>query len=378
MVRVGARKEWARVRGASGRMLTVGTLVLAAGVAAAGCGILPAQGVTAQPLTVLPSPKTQQLSTVPVKQGSVVASVQVAGQIQPRQQALLYFTLSSGGKVQTMTLKNGATVRAGQVLATLDAGNLPFQISQQGLTIQSDQLQIQNLELGLQSQPPTSPKQAVQRDFQLQQAQVQLRQDQLALQHMQLQLAKYRIVAPFNGEISNVSVHLGNYVGAYQSLARISSTGSPLFVAKLPASAQTEVAPGQPVELTLAAHGQTKYLTTVNSVQIPTPAAAAIAQANHGFGGLSGPQVTLNTPKNFVFTPKDLGGAFTAIVTVAKRKNVLYLPNNGLVLDFQGLDYVNLDVSGRIVQRRVTLGLQGNQSVEVTGGLKAGDLVVQP
>jgi len=353
--------------------------VTVAGLSVAGCGILPQTGVTTRPLSVLPTPATQQISTVPVQQGTVTASVQVAGQVQPKQRALLYFTLSGGGQIATLNMQNGSTVQKGQILATLDSGNLAFQISQQNLTLQRDQLHIDDLETSVQSQPPTSPESAANLNFGLQQAQIQLEQDQLHLVQLQLQLAKYQIRAPFSGAITNMNVHLGQYVGAYQVVAQIEDTSAVEFVAKLNPAVVAEVSPGLAVELSLAAHSQQKYTTTVGSVQVPTPPAVAIANANHGFGGLTQAQVTLNLPSGYVVNAGDIGGAFTAIITVAQRSGVLYLPNSGgIITSFEGLDSVNLDVNGQIVQRKVTLGLQGDASVQITAGLQQGDQVVVP
>lgn len=363
----------------SGTWRSALAVLAVAGIATAGCGLLPQTGVAVHPLPGLPAPATQQISTIPVQTGTVTASVQVAGLVEPRQSALLYFTLGGGGQIATLNMTNDALVKKGQVLATLDAGNLPFEINQQNLTIERDQLHINDLESSLQLQPPTSAQNAANFNFALQQARIQLNQDQLHLMQLQLQLARYQITAPFSGEITNVNVHLGQYVGAYQTLAQIQDTSAVRFVAKLNPTVVPEISTGQPVEFSLAAHPQTKYTTTVNSVQVPTPADVAIAKANHGFGGLTQPQVTLNRPAGYVLTPNDIGGAFTAIITVAQANNVLYLPNSGgIITSFEGLNSVNLDVQGQIVQRLVTLGLQGDTSIQITGGLQAGDQVVVP
>jgi len=359
--------------------MVAGVALLAMGVAVSGCGILPQQGVVARPLTVLPSPKTQQITTVAVQQGPVINSLQVAGQIQPNQQALLYFVYKNGGKIKTLNMKNGDMVAKGQVLATLDPGNLPFQISQQQLTITQDQLHISDLANGLTLHPPTSAADAAARNSQLQQAQVQMKQHQLDLENLQIQLGQLQVRAPYAGKIDKMSKHIGDWANAYAPIAQISDTSDVHFVAKLDPATVTEVSPGQSVVLGLASDSQHKYTTTVNSVQVPTDAAAAIAKANDGFGGLTAPQVTLDIPTGYRQKADDIGGAFTAIITVDQRSNVLYLPNSGgIVTSFQGLNSVNLDVNGHIVQRKVTLGLQGNKYVEVTAGLQAGDMVVQP
>jgi RND family efflux transporter MFP subunit len=351
--------------------------LLAASVAAAGCTfrLLPAQGVVANPATRLVLPAQQQVTTVTVQQGNVTATQQIAGTIEPVRTALLYFL--TNGKVETLNMVNGQAVHAGEVLATLNVGNLPFQISQMNLTLQRDQLQITDLENSLQTNPPTSPLQADQRMNQVQEAQMQLQADQLSQQSLQLQLSQQEIIAPFAGVLQDVNVQTGNDVGQYQVLAQLQDTSGGIWVAKLTAAQANIIAPGQPVKLSLSTDPQAALTTTIGSVQIPTSDATAIAQANSGLGGLTQPQATLATPSGYTFKASDVGAAFTGVVTVAEQDNVLFLPNSNTVFSFNGLNYVFLYKDGRTIERPVSLGLQGTQDVVITGGLKAGDAVVE-
>jgi RND family efflux transporter MFP subunit len=349
--------------------------LLCASVVASGCGfrVLPALGVVAHPASNLPLPRTQQVTTVAVAQGNVTATQQIAGQVQPIRTALLYFT--TGGIVQTLNMTNGQSVTAGEVLATLNTGNLAFQISQAGLTIQRDQLQILNVENSLQTSPPTSPQAAQNLMVQIKDAQLQLQADQLSQQKLKLDLAKDEIVAPFSGVIQNVKIQTGQGVGPYQVLAELEDTSAGVFVAKLTAAQATEVSPGQPVKLSLSTAPQSALYTTIATVQIPSSDAVAIAQQNSGLGGLSNPQATLAIPTGYKFSPKDIGAAFNGVVTVAAANNVLYLPSAD-ILQLNGLDYVFLYDKGRTIERPVSLGLEGGGNTVITGGLKAGDTVV--
>ncbi len=360
---------------AAGRAARLLLPLLCASVVAGGCGfrLVPALGVVAHPANNLPLPKTQQVTTVAVTQGNVTATQQVAGQVQPIRTALLYFT--TGGTVQTLNMTNGQTVTAGQLLAALGTGNLPFQISQAGLTIQRDQLQILNIENSLQTSPPTSPQAAQSRMVELKDAQMQLQADQLSQQKLKLQLAADEIVAPFSGVIQNVKVQTGQGVGSYQVLAQLEDTSAGVFVAKLTAAQAVVISPGQPVKLSLSTAPQSALHTTVATVQIPSSDAAAIAQQNSGLGGLTSPQATLAIPSGYKFSPKDIGAAFNGVVTVAEANNVLYLPSTD-ILQLNGLDYVFLYDKGRTIERPVSLGLEGGGNTVITGGLQAGDTVV--
>ena len=356
----------------SARTVLVGWLV--AGMAVGGCAVLPRHGVVAHPLGALPVPSQQQITTVPVQRGNVLSTAQVAGQLQPRQTALLYFNI--GGQIQTLNMTNNKMVHQGDVLATLDPGNLSFQITQAQYTIARDQLHIDDVKNSVQTSPPVSPADASQRTVQLQQAQIQLQQDQQALEKLQLQAAKYQIVAPFDGRIMNVGKHLGDGVGAFQVIAELQDTSSVRFVAKLTAAQALIVTPGQQVKLTLSSDPQNAYNTTVNSVQIPSANAVAIAKQNGGLGGMTDPQVTLEMPNGYKPKPDDVGTAFTAVITVSEVDNALYLPKN-VVFSLNGLDYVNLYENGHVLQRPVTVGLGGDQYTVISSGLNEGDTVVQ-
>ncbi len=335
--------------------------------------VFPKHGVVAHPLGALPVPAQQQIATVSVQRGNVPYTAQVAGQIQPAQTAELYFVV--GGQIKALNIKNNQMVHKGDVLATLDTGSLPFQINQMNLTIQRDQLHIDDVENSVQTSPPVSVADAQKRTVQLQQAQIQLQEDQHALQKLQLQLAQYEIVAPFDGRVVNVGVHLGDGVGQYQVIAQLQDTSGVRFVAKLSATQAPIVATDQSVKLQLSSDPNNPLNTTVNSVQIPSDTAVAIAKQNGGFGGLTDAQVTFNLPAGYKPKVSDIGTAFTAIITVAEADNVLYLPKN-VVFSLNGLDYVNLYKNGQVVQRPVTVGLGGDQDTVITSGLSEGDQVV--
>ena len=339
------------------------------------CGLLPAQGVTAHPGSKLPLPTTQHLATVHVHLGTVLATVQSAGQLLPRQFALIGF--HAGGQIKTLHMRNGQIVKRGAVLATLHTGTLPFQIGQQKLNIEQQQMAITALQQSAQLSPPVSQAQAAQRSVQLKRAQLQLQQMELTLHRLQIQLLRYEIIAPFTGRVTHLNVHLGSMVGPFQPIAHLSDVTAVRFVVHLPnLTVAQEVAPGQIVKLSLASVPGHAMYTTVNSVQIPTAQAVAIAKANQGLGGATAPQATLNPPSGFKLKRSEVGSAFTAQITVAQAPGVLYLPSTAIHA-FNGLDYVNLYSKGQVVQRPVQLGLEGDGYTAVTAGLHDGQKVVQ-
>ncbi|MBL8131986.1 MAG: hypothetical protein JNL42_09020 [Anaerolineae bacterium] len=72
-----------------------------------------------------------------------------------------------------------------------------------------------------------------------------------------------------------------------------------------------------------------------------------------------------------------LGMTAEAQVVTQRQEDVLVVPNQYIRLDRRGgAAFVNLvQPDGSLVETAVTLGLQGVDSSEVVGGLRAGDVV---
>ena len=365
------RKRAGYLRRRAGRVLG-----LALGAALlAGCGILPPQGTAAVHPGILQPPTSGQLTTVPVQYGVVQKTVQVAGVLAPKRQALLYF--HNSGTIAQLNIKVGQQVKKGQLLAAFNTNNAVYRIAAQQLTVKADQLAIQNILLQNALTPSAGATQATQTGLALAQARIQLQQDQLQLAENRLTLREDEVVAPFTGIVSKVNVQVGNYVQGDQVIAEIDDDRGARLLANLPSADVGVVAPGDAVAVSLTSSSSGQILnTTVASVQVPTPDQVAVATSNPSLGALKKPQVTLQLPSGFHVTPSDIGDAFQAQITVAQAQNVLYLPS-GVIFNFNGLDYVNMDRNGIVTERPVQLGLQGDQYTVIVAGLKQGNQVVQ-
>jgi RND family efflux transporter MFP subunit len=340
-----------------------------------GCGILPPQGTAAVHPGTLQPPTSSQVSTVPVQYGVVQKTVQVAGVLAPIQQALLYF--HDSGTVTVLNMQVGQTVKQGQLLASFNTNNDLYQIAEQRLAVRADELNIQNLLQQDATAAAASPQQAAQANLALANARIQLQRDEIQLAQDQLTLREDQVVAPFTGVVAKVNIQVGQYVQSDQVIAELDDDRQAQLVAKLPTADVSEVAPGDPVAVSLTSSTTNQLLyTTVASVQVPTPDQIAVAQSNPSLGALSKPQVTLKLPSGFTFSPSDIGDAFQAQITVAQAQNVLYLPSD-VIFSFNGLDYVNLDRNGVVTERPVQVGLEGDQDTVILAGLKVGDQVVQ-
>ena len=67
-----------------------------------------------------------------------------------------------------------------------------------------------------------------------------------------------------------------------------------------------------------------------------------------------------------------VGQSVTAVVTIAEAQNVVRVPTNA-VRSVGGQHIVQVSVNGQTQPRTVEVGVQGNQYVEITSGLKVGE-----
>lgn len=346
--------------------------VLALAMLTAGCSLLPTEQVSMGNVQIKLPPPPAPLTTT-VKQGNVVLSAQVAGQVQSTNVQNLYF--HNGGRVAAVGVVNGQAVSAGQVLASLDNGSLPFAIRNDQLAVQRAQLALSQLQQQDQASPPLNQPQAQQQALQMEQARLAVAQSETNLASDQKQLRDAEVIAPFSGVVNNVAINPGDQVGGFQVVMEISDPASEAFIAQLDSTTAQELQPGVPFTLTMSTNSTATYHGTIASVVVPTPGEIAAAEQSGNPNGIPVPQATLNVT-NYPGTPP-LGATFSATIQMQEAKNVLYLPTDA-VHQFNGSSYVELYKKGVISEQPVQVGLQGDTDWQITSGVKAGQKVVEP
>ncbi|HVB09725.1 MAG TPA: efflux RND transporter periplasmic adaptor subunit [Bacillota bacterium] len=348
--------------------LGVGLMTLAT----TACNLLPSEQVSMGNVQIVLPPPPAPL-TVKVAQGDVTLSAQVAGQVQSTNVQNLYF--NTGGRVGHLAVSNGDHVAAGQILASLDTGNLPFNIENDQLSIERDTLNIQQLQQQDAASPPLNQDQAQQQAIQMQQAQLGLQQDQTNLAADQKQLADAEVIAPFAGVVNDIAINPGDQVSGFQVVMDISDPSSQAFIAKLDSTTAQELSVGVPFTLTLSADNKSTYHGTIATVVVPTPDEVAAAEQTGNPNGIPVPEATLKLT-DYPGTPR-LGSTFTATINIQQSKNVLYLPTDA-VHQFNGSSFVDLYDNGVITEQPVQVGLQGDTNWEIQTGVKLGEQVVEP
>ncbi len=340
-------------------------------VAGAGCSLLPKEQVALGSATIQ-LPPAPAPPTTKVAQGNVVLSAVIAGQVQSTHIQNLYF--AAGGRVTAVAVQNGQSVRAGQVLASLDVSSIQYNIQNANLAIARDQLALQQLQAQDAASPPTNQNEAQQQALQQEQDTLALRQDQANLANLQQQLAQNEIIAPFSGVVNDVAVSAGDQVQSYQVVMDISDPTSEAFISNIDSTTATQLAVGDAFTMTMTSQPNKTYQGTIAAIVIPTTAEITAAEESGNPNGVPQPNCTLNVT-NYSGQPI-LGATFSATIDIQQAKNVLYLPSS-TIHQFNGGAYVDVYTKGVISEVPVTIGLQGNTDTQIMSGLKLGQEVVE-
>jgi HlyD family secretion protein len=192
-----------------------------------------------------------------------------------------------------------------------------------------------------------------------QQAQVDAAQANVALYNAQINNSL--IVAPFSGTVSSVRIKAGDIAAADTPAISLNPEGALQVTVYLSEVDAAKIAVGNKATVTLDAYGSSEpFAATVVTVdRSPTMQ-----------GGVPAYKATLQFGNP---DPRITAGA-TANVTIitAQKDNVLVIPKNAVIQNGT-YDFVLVQNGKTIEQRKVTLGILGTDTDEVTSGLTTSD-----
>lgn len=259
----------------------------------------------------------------------------------------------TAGKVAAIHWREGQHVAAGELLVSLDTAIAAAEVAQAQANLRlAEQTQRRNVEL-------------LGKKFLSQQA-VEDSMARLQVQAALLQLAKARydkmfIRAPFAGTAGLRYVNIGDYVREGQDLVHVEDI-SRLFVDfRLPESELARVRLGQTLRLTSDALPAEQFVATVSAID-------PLLDKN---GRAVSVRATLDNSAGRLRP-----GLFVRLQLVfAEREQVLFIPEEALVPGTT--PYVYRIIDGKVKRTPVRLGQRRAGSVEISEGLKVGDLVVR-
>ncbi|MBJ6760292.1 efflux RND transporter periplasmic adaptor subunit [Myxococcaceae bacterium JPH2] len=273
-----------------------------------------------------------------------------------------------GGRVLNVKAEPGQPVRKDEPLASIDEGTLRAQVlaARSSLRVADNALRV------AQSDEARNARLAkagviTQRDFERAQlartqAEGQLADARSRLKLADEQLTRTRVVAPFDGVISERAVHTGDIVQVGSPLFTVVDPRSLRLEAAVPAVQLAQVKAGTPVEFRVTGYGARTFRGQVEHINPAVDPATG--------------QVRI-----YVDVPNDSRALLSGLFAQGR---VASIARQGLAVPLDAVDPRSDPPSvlrihdGKVARAPVTLGLRDEvaQAVEVRSGLEDGDLVL--
>src|SRR6202140_5577827 len=315
---------------------------------------------------------TQAIPTVALPQplpGSAHETLTLPGNIQPFNKAAIYARVN--GYVKSWDHDIGSPVKAGQVLATIDAPDLDQQLSQAKATLASVEAneQIATLIAGrnnvlLQKQIVAQQlADATTADANAKKAVV----DANAANVRQLEAMQSfkTLAAPFDGVVTARNVEIGQLInsgGSGRPLFEVSDLHQVRIFVQVPQAFSAGLVPGMKATFEMPQYPGVQFDATLSHVS------KAINASSHSM------QVELDAENA---AGKFFGGSYCNVhFEIPTGANLVTIPSTALVTGNQGTEVAILDSHDKVVLKTVQLGRDLGDSVEVIAGLSPSDRII--
>ncbi len=231
-----------------------------------------------------------------------------------------------------------------------------FSKAKNSIKVAQDNLALAQAQLALKKAKPQS--------YDIKAARARVAQAQANLSKAQADLEDTIIRAPIDGTITKINFDIGEQTSLAKAVIQMIGRTNLEIEVNVPESDIAKIKVGQPVQITLDAFGDNRLFDGV--VTFVDPAETVIQDVVYY-------QVKVQFTKPY----QDIKPGMTANVTIIinKKDNVLRLPLRALHQE-NNKSYVKLLVGKQIERKSITVGLFGNDYVEVLNGLSLGEKVI--
>src|SRR6266446_3016880 len=315
---------------------------------------------------------TQTIPTVALAQiipGSSHQTLTLPGNIQPFNKAAIFARVN--GYVKSWDHDIGSPVKAGQVLATIDAPDLDQQLGQAKATLASVRANHQIATLTANRNNILVQKQIVAQQLADQTAadaaakKAVVDANEANVRQLEAMQSFKALAAPFDGVVTSRNVELGmliNSGGSGQPLFEVSDLHRVRIYVQVPQSFTAGLTVGMKATFEMPQYPGARFEATVSHIS------KSINQNSHSM------QVELQADNA---AGKFFGGSYCNVhFEIPTDANLITIPSTALVTGNQGTQVAILDSNNKVVLRSVKLGRDLGDSVEVITGLSPSDRII--
>ena len=289
-------------------------------------------------------------TTVEVKKGDVVQSVQGVGRFQSAQSANVYYALNDG-RVKSIKVRIGDTVKKGDVLMELETGALDYELQIAKMRLEIDENNFKEAKKHL-------------RKTALRNAEIAIEISRLGVKQLEDKKSSSVLRAPIDGSVVDVTTQqIGSAVTAFDTLVRITDDSNKMLT-YMDENNRSAFQIGMKVQVTMNKSGDKCEGEVVSTPFERTEANKDIVDKT----------VYIKVPDDFL-KKVEVGEDARIVLILAEKKDVLVLPKNA-VKTFQQREYVQVLENGVKVEKDVKVGLDTGTQCEILDGVKQGDKVI--
>jgi RND family efflux transporter MFP subunit len=316
--------------------------------------------------------KAQAVPTVALAHllpGSSHQTVTLPGNIQPFNRAAIYARVN--GYVKMWDHDIGRPVKAGQVLATIDAPDLDQQLSQAKATLASVKAneQIATLTASrnniLVKKDIVSQQVADQASADAASKQAVVDANEANVRQLEAMQSFKTLSAPFDGVVTARNVELGmliNSGGSGQALFEVSDLHRVRIYVQVPQSLSAGLVPGIKATFEMPQYPGVQFDATLSHIS------KSMSASSHAM------QVELQADNT---DGKIFAGSYCNVhFEIPTDPNLVRIPSTALVTGNQGIQVATLGSNDKVVLKSVRLGRDLGDSVEVIAGLTPSDRIV--
>ena len=298
-------------------------------------------------------------------------SLDLPGRLDAYSRASLYARVA--GYLKGWTVDIGARVKAGQVMAEIEAPDLDQQLLQARATLASAQAAEALAEVTARRWQALSGSSAVSQqsveekvaDYHVKQAQTKAAQADV--NRLQSLTGFKQIVAPFDGTVIARNTDLGALINADNG------TGAPLFIVanvrklrlyvNVPQNFVPSVRPGTKARISVPEYPTRTFVATVESS----------SQAVDPASGTTRIQLAVDNAAGEL-----MPGAYANVrLDLPQPTDVLSVPASAVIFNQDGLRIATVDAQNRVVIKTVVIARDLGRVIEIASGLAATDRVIE-
>ncbi len=317
----------------------------------AGCYFFPREEeVLAPPIK---EPQKVTYETIDVKRGTIEKVFRCTGIFASSSQKDLSFK-DRGGRLKSITVKIGDTVKKGDTIAELETDTIENDIKLQEITIKKSKIEYDKIKTRIEIEGGGNKSE-------LELAELDLEAAGLRLEGLKKELEQCMLTSVIDGEVVYISdVKLGDMISAYQTIARVADP-SQLQLEYSSDEGAGDFRVGMKPDIVM---GDNNYKGEV--VMAPGSMPADVDEELKNTVRIK----IDNLPKDI-----SIGASASIRLTLEKLDNVIVLPKQ-VINTFIGRKFVNVLNNGIREERDVELGIQTDTQVEVVKGLSEGEKII--